>query len=210
MEIPYINKVMTNTLGIFDLSAETFSISMQYFTVGIALLINEFSQLNDKVIICPATSIKTQSNCIVDLAKMIMKFCNPCRTMDVMKIFDKFNNASEVKNILIITKKDLGKQFEFFKEEKITIMEVLLQQQGCYDLIYYNGSDVKKFVKNPDADKVLDDDLELTHVVHKKKLIEILIDNAGELKSNYSLFFNIMVFISMLIFVLTMYLYFFI
>jgi hypothetical protein len=51
MELPYLDSVIANSMCIIDLSKDTYECNGDHFTIGIALLIDQFSLLENKIVV---------------------------------------------------------------------------------------------------------------------------------------------------------------
>ena len=140
-EISHLNKIISNTLVILDLSKDTFNYDMQNFVIGIGLLVDSFSELVDNKIICNYETLKL-SGSFLDKTKQIMTYIGPCRAIEISKYYEM---NKECKNILIVSSKDIL-DMESLKNKEITIMQIKFQKLD-YELIYYDGNDLKKYKK---------------------------------------------------------------
>lgn len=146
-EIPYLNKLITKSVGLFDLSKDTFKCDMQYFTIGVALLFDTFSESkmlllnnqNDKCIL-------TGTTC--DKVKKMMMSCGPCPIINLENYKDALTNN---KNLLIVSYKD-EIDFDCFKDQKISSLHIQLNYNDNFSIIYFNGLKVKKLVKYDSPD----------------------------------------------------------
>lgn len=196
MEIPYIDKLMANSVCIIDLSKDTFSNNAEFFTIGMALLIDKFSTLDNKVIICNDNVMKLDGN-ILDKVKKLLQYVGPCRGIDVNKYYDlvmKFNPNNKCKNIVFVTTKKIN-DIESFSDKNITMLQYI-PDYNSYDIVYYNGDKIRRF-KKYEQKSYNDKNIEL---YESNKDIHNIIDDSDEFKDKFCIY--LIMFLLFLLFVL--------
>ena len=184
MEIPYIDKTVANSICIIDLSKDTFSNNAEYFTLGMASLVDQFSTLEKKVIICNDNIITFNPTMNVqDKAKHMLKYVGPCKPIDVNKYYEMAINANKTnqcKNLIFVTNKEIS-NMEKLSDKKITIVQYMPGNEN-YDIVHYNGDKIRKFRKyehksyNPES----------TQKLEHKKNIKTIITSSNELNDRHS------------------------
>lgn len=148
MEIPYINKMISNSACILDLSNETFMDNSHYFAFGVALLIDQYSTLENKVFVCNNNVIKLTGS-LKDKLNQLMKWCGPCKPINIGKYHElvtKNNNNISCKNMIFVTSKTID-NLEWLHDKNMTCIQYQPYYEG-YDIIHYNGDSIKKFKKH--------------------------------------------------------------
>lgn len=172
IEIPFINKSIGHSVCVIDLSKDTFATNTQYFAIGIALLVDQFSMLKNKVII--GKNKVTLGGNIIDKANQLMTYCGPC-ILDTEKYYEMIKQENEeFKNIIFVSTKDITNH-EALQEKKITLTQYI-PDQDSYNIKYYNGSKIREFKKYIYHNQR--DDVEL---LEKKKMMSDIIIESNEL-----------------------------
>ena len=168
MEIPCINRFVGQSVCVIDLSKDTFASNTQYFALGIALLVDQFSLMKNKVII-GKNKITLEGN-VVEKANQLMTYCGPC-ILDAEKYYEMVKQDNEdLKNIFLVSTKDIV-NYESLNDKKITLTHYIPDQES-YNIRYYNGSKIREFRKYIYHNQR--DDVEL---LEKKKMNEIVIES---------------------------------
>lgn len=147
MEIPYISRMICNSVCVIDLSKDTYNNDCQYFTLGMALLIDQFSTLDNKIFVCNDNCIKLTGT-IKEKLDQLTKYCGPCKPIDISKYYElvtKNNVNNPCKNIFFVTNKNIN-CIEWLCDKKMTLVQFKPYYEG-YDIVYYNGDYVKLFSK---------------------------------------------------------------
>lgn len=169
MEIPFINKLISQSVCVIDLSKDTFSTNTQYFAIGIALLVDQFSLMKNRVII-GKNKITLQGN-IMERANQLMEQCGPCTSVDAEKYYDLIKTDNEdFKNIIFVSTKDIVNH-EQLQDKKITLTHYL-PEKSSYNIRYYNGSKVREFKKHEHRNQRND-----TDILDKKKMTDIIVES---------------------------------
>lgn len=178
MELPYFNRLVCNSVCIIDLSKDTYNNDSQYFTIGIALLIDLFSTLENKVFVCNNNLVKLNGS-IKEKIDQLTKYCGPCKQIDITRYYDlvtKNNAENQCKNIFFVTNKDIS-NLEWLLDKKMTLVQ-FKPQYDEYDIVYYNGDKETKFKKymtnNYDSDEIISHE-------KKSKNINDIINKSNEL-----------------------------
>ena len=149
LEIPYLNKHIENSIGIFDLSMDTFNLNMCYFVIGVLLLVDNFSKMKDRIVICNFNKIKFNIDNISDRVKYVLKYCAPCKSIDLKKYYDLLYSDNEMKNFIIVSNKEIT-DFEKVNENKLTTLQIKLTKNN-FDINFYNGTnkrEIKKIIQD--------------------------------------------------------------
>lgn len=147
MEIPYIDKLIPNAICIMDLSKDTFTNGGDNFTFGIALLIDQFSILDKKIIICNDNVMTLRGN-IQDKVKQMIKYVGPCKPIDIEKYYEMAigaNKNNPCKTIIFVTNKQI-ENIEFLSDKGISFLQ-FIPENNSYDIVFYNGDKIRKFRK---------------------------------------------------------------
>ena len=157
MEIPFIYRLISNSVCIVDLSKDTFSSETQFFALGIALLIDQFSLVKNKTMVCNDTLVNLQGN-ILEKANQLLTLCGPCKELNAEKLYEtvKINNKdsySEVKNLVFVSTKQLT-NYEILADKKITLIHYVPKYDN-FNIKYFNGSKIKEFKKYTSKNTVL-------------------------------------------------------
>jgi hypothetical protein len=145
MEIPFIYRLISNSVCVIDLSKDTFSTNGQYFALGIALLIDQFSLVKNKTIVCKDNLIQLKGN-ILERAKQLWTYSGPCKELDAKRYYDliNVNNTDEnIKNFIFVSTKELMNH-ESLCDKKITMIHYI-PYGDHYNIRYFNGSKIKEF-----------------------------------------------------------------
>lgn len=161
MEIPYLNKMIQDAVCILDLSKDTFSWGSEYFAIGIALLIEQFSS-NKTIIVC-GNHLSYQNLCelkgdVIEKANTLMGSIGPCKEIDLVKycdFLDKMNISG--KNIVILSNKKVL-NMESSNDKNVSVVQ-FINYQGDYDIIHFNGDKIRKFTKYNGLSREVDDDI---------------------------------------------------
>jgi hypothetical protein len=150
-EIPYLNKIISNSVGLFDLSRDTFKCDMQYLTIGVALLFDAFSE--SKILLFNDPNNKgTLAGTICDKVKKMMMSCGPCPTINLENYINLLTGDDNNKNLLIVSYKD-EINFDCFKDKNMSSLHIQLNYDDNFNIIYFNGSKVKKLIKYEGPDE---------------------------------------------------------
>ncbi|QKF94517.1 hypothetical protein QKU48_gp1059 [Fadolivirus algeromassiliense] len=178
MEIPYINRMMCNSVCIIDLSKDTYNDDAQYFAIGMALLTDQFSTLTNKTFVCNDNMVKLTGG-VKEKIDQLTKFCGPCKPINISKYYDlvtKCNVENPCKNILFVSNKEI-QNIEWLADKKMTLVQFKPYHEG-YDIVFYNGTDIKQFRKYTIKQY---GDNEMTIYENKSRNIKNIIDNSDEL-----------------------------
>lgn len=144
MEIPFSNRLIGHSVCVVDLSKDTFASNTQHFAIGIALLVDQFSLMKNKVIV--GKNKLTLHGNIVEKANQLMENCGPCTAFDAEKYYEMFKQENEdFKNIFFVTTKDIVNH-ENLKDKKITLTQYIPNNES-YNIRYYNGNKIREFKK---------------------------------------------------------------
>ena len=193
MEIPYIDKVIANSICIIDLSKDTFANGGEYFALGVALLVNHFSMQHIKVIVCNDIIIDLNDT-IVNNANKLMKYIGPCREISIEKycaMAIKLNESCQ--NLIIVSNKNID-NIEFLENKKMTLLQ-FMPFKDSYDIVHYAGDKVRRFRKyeHKTFDNFEIDDNKV------KKDISMIISDSNEFKDKkhiYAISFLILLFVA--------------
>lgn len=189
-EIPYIDKVITNAICIIDLSKDTFGNNGENFTFGIALLVDHFSVLDKRIIICNDNVIKLDGN-VVDKAQQLLKYVGPCKPIDIEKYYTLVMSKNEsCKSLIFVTTRDI-KNIEFLGDKKMTLLQ-FMPYKDSYDIVHYAGDKIRKFKKY--EHRTFDDNV---NIFEEKKIINVIVDDSYEFKNMHSHLY--LIFVLMLI-----------
>jgi len=200
MEIPYIDKIITNSMCVIDLSKDTFAINGEYFALGVALLVDHFSMVNKKVVI--GNDVIELNGTIVEKSQNLMKYIGPCRQIDIQKYYDmaiKLNESCQT--LIFISNKNID-NIEFLADKKMTLLQ-FMPAKDSYDIVHYAGDKIRKFRKYDS--KTFDD----ADIMENRKDIEMIVNNSNEFK-NMSTHIYILIFLMLLFGGVKYYEYFFI
>jgi hypothetical protein len=143
MEIPYIDKIIGKSTCFIDLSKDSFSTNLYYHGIGMALLVNDFSNTEHKVFVGDSQLIKLDGcGNVVDKVNHLLTLCGPCK-FDLEKIS---NITSQT--YIFVTNKEIN--YEYFNNKKITILHFSKQEHDKYEITYYNGDKIKKLTRYDD------------------------------------------------------------
>lgn len=154
MDIPALNnELVANSMCIIDLSKDTFSCKFEYFAIGLAMLINQFSLLKNKVIVAGHGIVDLGGKSVTENANYLMKLCGPVKNINLdeyVKFANELNDG-KCKNLIFVTGKNIGVIEEVLKDTKITMIQYL-PDYGKYYVLYYNGNAVRKFCRETHQD----------------------------------------------------------
>lgn len=179
-EIPYIDKLISNSVCIIDLSKDTFSNGSENFTIGMALLIDHFSLMENRVIVCNDDIIKLNGT-ILERAQKLLQYASPCKEINIEKYYDLvIKNNSKCNNIIFVTSKQIN-NIEFLCDKNMTMLQYTADYDS-YDIVHYNGDKVRRFVKyeHKNLDNIEESD---------KKSISNIIQSSSELKDKSGIYF---------------------
>ncbi|MCJ7636307.1 MAG: hypothetical protein MUO21_02335 [Nitrososphaeraceae archaeon] len=154
MDIPALsNELVANSMCIIDLSKDTFTYKFEYFAIGLALLIDQFSMLKNKVYLAGHGVIDLKGKNITEKAEYLMKLCGPVREMKLEEYTEIAHNLNEgnCKNLIFVTSKNIGPIEEILKDKRITLRQYI-PDYGKYYIMYYNGNAIKKFCREHHKD----------------------------------------------------------
>lgn len=138
-EIPYFDQYVGKSRCFVDLSKDSFSNDLHYHAIGMALLVNHFSTLDNKLIVCNNQIQINNSENIVKQTNTLMNLCGPCKTLNL----DKIDNDLENKNTLIIIS---NKQIDY-SNKKYNIIQLTKPNRENYNLTYYNGDKIRTITR---------------------------------------------------------------
>ncbi len=154
MDIPALNnELVANSMCIIDLSKDTFSCKFEYFAIGLAMLVNQFSLLKNKVIVAGHGLVDLSGKSVTENANYLMKLCGPVRNINLdeyVKLASELNDG-KCKNLIFVTGKNIGVIEEVLKDTKITLRQYI-PDHGRYYILYYNGNAVRKFCREAHKD----------------------------------------------------------
>jgi hypothetical protein len=155
MDIPGLSNILlAKSAIIIDLSKDTFSCKFEYFTIGLALLVEEFSLLEKKIFLAGHGYIDfNKENCktVIEKADYLMKLCGPSKQIGVTKYLDIVNEHNtnlelQCKNLIFATGKKIGNIEEELEDTKITLRQYM-PDIGKYYILYYNGNKIRKYCR---------------------------------------------------------------
>lgn len=140
-EIPQIKKIIGSMRCIIDLSKNTFNHDMQYFTIGLALLVDKYSQFENKIMICGDNNFIKLNGSIIDKAKMLLQSAGAYNelTLDLIKYPELLDNKS---NVLVITSKKI------LPVVSNKIIHLKINNSHKYDLVYYYNHNKRTWENN--------------------------------------------------------------
>lgn len=177
MEIPFIYRLISNSVCIVDLSKDAFNSNSQYFTLGITLLIDQFSLIKNKTIVCKNSIVTLKGN-ILERAIQLLTYCGPCKELDAGKLYElvKVNNCDgggEVKNLIFVSGKELT-NYDILADKKITLVHYI-PNGNDYNIRYFNGSKIREFKKYTSRNVIMGKELE--YYEGKKDIGNIIVDS---------------------------------
>lgn len=184
-EIAYIDKLIPNATCIIDLSKDTFGNGAEHFAIGMALLVDYFSVLENKVIVSDEM-IKLEGD-ISQKASKLLQYVGPCKAIDINKYYNMITDKCSA--IIFVTAKQIS-NIEFLSDKNVTFLQFIPDYDG-YNLVYYTGDKIRKFRK---YEHTFNDKTE------KVKNITTIISNSSELKDKSGIYF-LMCLMFMLLFV---------
>ena len=151
MDIPGLSyELVANSAVILDLSKDTFGFKFEYFTIGLALLVHQFSLLEKKVFLAGHGYIDfVDQKTITQKCDYLMKLCGPTKEILVnnyLELVQKENPNVPCKNLVFSTSKYIGNIEEVMKDTKVTLRQYI-PDYGKYYIIYYNGNQIKKYCR---------------------------------------------------------------
>ncbi|ARF10077.1 hypothetical protein Indivirus_12_5 [Indivirus ILV1] len=157
MDIPTLsNELVANSMCIIDLSKDTFTYKFEYFTIGLAILIDQFSLLKNKIIIAGHGLVNLDGKNVTEKAEYLMKLCGPVRKInleDYVVMANEMNNG-KCNNLIFVTSKDIG-PINYILEDNKLIVRQYIPDNGGYNVLYYNGNNVKRFYREVYSGKEL-------------------------------------------------------
>lgn len=195
MEIPYMEKQIGKSICFIDLSQDSFSCDLYLHSVGMALLINEFSVLDDKVYLsnnAGQKQIQLEGN-IVNQAQGLMKLCMPLKELKIEEIYDLSQKAG-AKTIIVVSNKEI--KYEYFENKKVNLLHFTKKNFDNYKISYYNGDRVKHLVRY--NDKLTKNLIKFNK--EKKDMKDIIVES-GELHDHMTPLITILVLFVVLMFV---------
>ena len=139
MKIPYIRNFINNSVCIIDLSKDTYNVNTEFFTLGMALLVNKHSVIENNVMI-DNNFVKLHGD-IITKNKQLLRNIGPCNNINIENILEK--QIDQVKCLIFVTTKEI-KNIELLKEKNILFIQ-FIPHYDKYDMIYYNGDKIRKF-----------------------------------------------------------------
>lgn len=141
-EIQHIEKIIENAVCIADLSNDTYSVNGEFLTMGLILLVDKNSSINNKVFVGNNYLIKLEGN-IVEKASQIRKYIGPCKEINVEKYYElimKNNPAIKIECLIFITTKQIN-NMELLRDKNIHIIQIV-PHDDTYDIIYHDDSNM--------------------------------------------------------------------
>lgn len=172
LELPYINKLINNSIGIFDLSRETFNNNFQNFILGIILILSEIK--SNKIIIADNNLINFPDNLnLVEKSKYILKYIGPNNKLDIYNYYGLYNTDNKTKNILVFSSLEPN-NLEKLKSNNIIYFQYKI---GKSEIIIYKGSkinrlpnyniNIKNKTKNPIINNLIQDYFNKNNPINK-------------------------------------------
>jgi hypothetical protein len=103
MLIPYLNQVITNSICIIDMSKEMFTNNAHYLSIGIGLLVNKMSIVEDNIIVGKDIVKFNDDMTLVEKKNQILKFSGPCGYINV-DYYKKLINKDDCIMIFVTNK----------------------------------------------------------------------------------------------------------
>ena len=172
MEIPYMEKQIGKAVCFIDLSQDSFSHDLYFHSIGMAILINEFSVLDNKIYICNNgghKDIKLEGS-VVEQAQSLMKQCMPLKELKLEEIYELSQKLGG-KTIIVVSNKDIN--YEYFENKKVNLLHFTKKNYDNYKITYYNGDKVKHLVRYNDK---LTKNL-IKYAKEKKNVREIIVES---------------------------------
>jgi len=122
--IPHLDNI-ASTICVIDLSNAMYNAKGEFLAIGVALLIDQYSQMPKKIIIGNNTVVNLTGN-IIAKTKQIMKRIGPCNPIDV----EKYNFDNKIDKLVYVTTKEIT-----YPKNNINILHIK-PNCGAYDIIY--------------------------------------------------------------------------
>lgn len=196
MEVPYLDKMIANSVCIIDLSKDTFGNNGEYFAFGMALLVNHFSNVDKKVIV--NNNFVNLRGDITEQAQQLLKYAGPMKPISIEKYHSMV--SQECKTLVFVTNKQID-NIEFLGDKSITFLQFVPNKKG-YDIVHYTGDKVRKFTKYEHPTN------KNTEIHELKKDISVIIEKSAEFKDMRSPIY-ILLFFFMITILLRLYEYFY-
>jgi len=164
-DIPYLDQYIGKSKCFIDLSKDSFSIDLHFHAIGMALLVNHFSNIDHKLIVNNRQVQLNNSINIVEQVNKLMNLCGPIRGSDggPCKMIDLSKIELEDKNtMIVVSNKPLN-----YHEEKYNAIQLTKSNAENYNLIFYNGDKVRTFIRR-------DYNYKLDKKKHNRKINDII------------------------------------
>jgi len=162
--INLIDQLIDKSVCILDLSKDTFNNNNQYIAIGIALLVNSISILNNKIFI--GNNCIKLTNYITDDIKIILDNCGPCNSniIKYFKLIKKYNE--DFNNIIFVTTKDIS-NIEWLLNKNISLIHYKVNEFG-YDIIHYNNKNISKsYIINKNNEIINENIINIINIIEK-------------------------------------------
>lgn len=190
MSIPFIEKNIGNSVCIIDMSKDTFLYTGEYIAIGLALLIDKYSTLNNKIYIPNLGFIYLDGN-IREKVKKFLTYCIPVKEFNLLNYYnDIMSKDPSCKTMVLITNKKIN-DYNFLSDKNITFVKYEVYN-NTYDTLYYNGTTITKYKKHTNYNE------NIQLFKEEKKNINSIIVQSDELNSNWHKYFIVLLLLSWL------------
>ncbi len=140
-KIPYLNKLIDNTICVLDLSKDMFTNDAQYLAIGFALLIDKVSKQKNNIIVCNDNIIKFDvTDSLIEKKNKLLKYSGPSKPINVNN-YKQMIKSTDKYALLFIT----NKKIEFNKSD--TMMQIIPYYNNNYEIICFSNGTYKKSEK---------------------------------------------------------------
>jgi len=104
-----LDKIISDSICIIDLSRDVYETNNAYFAIGIALLINQHSRIKNNVVV--GDNVLELCGNVTENTAHIMRYIGPCN-IDIKSIYEKISSQNEsiISDIIVVTPKQIDMQ----------------------------------------------------------------------------------------------------
>ena len=133
---PNIKNLLTDAVCVVDLSKDTYELGGEFFTIAMALLVDQYSSVEKKIII-GNTAVQLRGT-ITDKTKQLLRWIGPCKLADIHTYADP-----SIKCIVFITSKQI-QNITSLRNTGVKFLQ-FIPLVDTYNVTYYNGKCIKTF-----------------------------------------------------------------
>lgn len=145
-QIPYLSRVIDNTICVIDLSNDVFVNNAYFLSIGIALLVDKLSKHKSSIIVCNNNKISFDDTyTLLDKKNKLMKYSGPCRDIKCSDYKKLINNKDDYV-LLFVTNKHID------IDVSNKVLQIIPYHSNNYDVILTENGNYKKITKYEDTE----------------------------------------------------------